>query len=694
MRLGLPTGVDAPLGRRLAALAVVRLMVALALLGVIELFYFRDVPTGGPSSAVAVATVGAAFLLTAGYTWLLRAGRALRRVATLQLVTDQALWTVIVYLTGGATSGLTSLYGLTCVSGAILLGTRGVVIATSSGVAFFVTMCLGFVRGWLPVPPDQAVEAYVVDPGPMVFPAVSAIFATALVGALAAYLAERLKSFGGRLEAATKRADENEQLAALGRLAAALAHEIRNPLGSIRGSVELLRTGPNLDEEDRRLCEIVERETTRLNDLVTDMLHLGRPRAPDKTEIDLADLAKSVVELAERAVAGRELVIRYDGPDAATILADAAQMRQLLWNLVRNAIQASEAGSEIVITVTETPRPDEPDEPDVLLQVRDEGSGIPSSKRDLIFEAFYTTRSHGVGIGLAVVKQVTDAHGFELEIDTEEGEGTVFTVRIPRVTIAALALLALLPLMGCSGSDWVRDGGRREPIWWGDDPEPIAGSPAPAASTRPASPTSPAAPAATPTLPGHPLPVFRNTYYDFPQEPDTTAGERATVFDASCQPIADVAKGFHDQLCVQGSGRLKTGATVSFAKRDCECAAVCPRTDQKICFEKLDPKKFPHGRGARGTPITPLRSVAVDPEVIPLGTALYIPAYHGLRRPDGSTHDGCFLAEDKGLKVKGRHVDIFTGAPSTTTSWNQSVPSNSGVLVHLSAARCAYLAKR
>lgn len=685
MRLGLPTGVDAPLGRRLAALAVVRLTVSLALLGVIELFYFRDVPTGGPSSAIAIATVGAACLLTATYTAMLRAGRALRRLAHLQLVTDQALWTVIVYLTGGATSGLTSLYGLTCISGAILLGTRGVVLATSTGVGFFTTMCLGFVQGWLPVPPDQAAEAYVVNPGPMVFPAVSAIFATALVGALAAYLAERLKSFGGRLEAATKRAEENEQLAALGRLAAALAHEIRNPLGSIRGSVELLRTGPHLDEEDRRLCEIVEHETARLNDLVTDMLHLGRPRAPDKTKIDLADLAKSVVDLAERAVVGRELLIRYDGPDSATILADAAQMRQLLWNLVRNATQASEAGSEIVITVTETLPPDESE---VLLHVRDEGTGIPSSKRDLIFEAFFTTRSHGVGIGLAVVKQVTDAHGFALEVDTTEGEGTTFTVRMPRAPLAALALLCLT-LAGCSGSDWVRDGGRREPVWWGDDPEPLPDQPAPAASSRPTP-----VPSATPTLPGRPLPVFRNTYYDFPQEPASSAGDRATVFDASCQPIAEVAKSFHDQLCVQGSGRLKSGATVSFAKRDCACAAVCPRTDQKICFEKLDPKQFPHGRGARGTAITPLRSVAVDPDVVPLGTPLYIPAYHGLRRPDGTPHDGCFLAEDRGLKVKGHHVDIFTGAPTTTTSWNRSVPSNSGVLVHLSAARCAYLAKR
>ncbi|MEM1030817.1 MAG: ATP-binding protein [Myxococcota bacterium] len=710
MQLGLPTGVDAPLGRRLAALAVVRLTVALALLVVIELFYFRRAPADGTSNALALATVGLLFLLTAVYAAGLRSGRSLRRLAALQLVTDQALWTVLVYLTGGATSGLTSLYGLTSVSGAIVLGPRGVWVSLTTGIACYLAMCTGFVQGWLPVPTDQAAEAYVVDVGPMLFPAVSAVMANALVGALAAYLAERLNIFGGRLEAVTKRAEENEQLAALGRLAAALAHEIRNPLGSIRGSVELLRTGPNLDEEDRRLCAIVERETTRLNDLVTDMLHLGRPRDPERRPIDLADLAQSVVELAEGAVAGRDLTIRYQGPPSLEIVADAAQMRQLLWNLVRNAIQASDAGHEIVITI-EPPSPADVSPPrDVTLTVADEGSGIPSSKRDLIFEAFYTTRSHGVGIGLAVVKQVTDAHGFRLEVDTAEGSGTTFTVRIPRAVPAALSAVALL-LAGCGGSSWVRDGGREEPVWWGDD-DPTAerskddqasSSPSRAAATTPAPVDLVPRPRgalprldATSRVTGATGTPFRNTYYDFPEEPaDADASvPHTTVFDAACEPIAEVVRTFHDQLCVQGSGRIASGATVSFAKRDCPCASVCPRTGQKICFEKLDPKAFPHGRGARGTAITPLRSVAVDPGVVPLGTALYIPAYHGLRRPDGTPHDGCFIAEDRGLKVVGRHVDIFTGAPKTTASWNQSVPSNTGVGVHLGAARCAYLAKQ
>lgn len=188
-------------------------------------------------------------------------------------------------------------------------------------------------------------------------------------------------------------------------------------------------------------------------------------------------------------------------------------------------------------------------------------------------------------------------------------------------------------------------------------------------------------------LPAADAELFRNTYYDFPR--DRGGAPRATIYDAACAPIADVSQAFHDKVCVQGSGKLASGDTVSFAKRGCACAAVCPRTGQKICFERLDPARFPHGRGAANRPITPLRTVAVDVAVIPLGTPIYVPELDGLPMPGGGTHDGCFVAEDKGLKVVGRHIDVFTGDPSVTAAWNQLVPSNRGVHVRIADPRCA-----
>jgi 3D (Asp-Asp-Asp) domain-containing protein len=183
-----------------------------------------------------------------------------------------------------------------------------------------------------------------------------------------------------------------------------------------------------------------------------------------------------------------------------------------------------------------------------------------------------------------------------------------------------------------------------------------------------------------------PADLFRNTYYDFPSE--GTGKKDAKIFDASCKVIAEVPREFHDKVCVQGSGKLASGRTVSFAKRGCDCADVCPRTGFKICFEALDPAKYPSGRGATGKPITPLKTVAVDSSVIPLGTPVFIADYVGVPRPDGSKHDGCFLAEDRGTRVIGRQIDIFTGDPSVTALWNKSVPSNRGVRVSVNDPRC------
>jgi 3D (Asp-Asp-Asp) domain-containing protein len=185
------------------------------------------------------------------------------------------------------------------------------------------------------------------------------------------------------------------------------------------------------------------------------------------------------------------------------------------------------------------------------------------------------------------------------------------------------------------------------------------------------------------------LGMFRNTYYNFPNERDYR-GPETSLFDSQCHPLARVPRAFHDTLCVQGSGSLASGQTVSFARRGCRCARTCPRSGQKICFAALDPDSFPWGRGAAGTAIVPFRSVAVDVSVIPLGTPLFIPEFVGLPldRAGEATHDGCFLAEDRGIKVIGQHVDIFTGRVAMTKVWNDRVPTDQGVSVFVDSPHC------
>ncbi|MBX3226640.1 MAG: two-component sensor histidine kinase [Labilithrix sp.] len=416
------------LASRLAWVTGLRLGFLSLLLGATAFIYLRGALTHYPQSqTIVLVSIGAAFALTALYATLLRRGKRLQRLAEAQIVLDQLTWTAIVYVTGGATSGATTFYGLTCLVAAVLIGLRGAAIAAVVGIGAFGLLCVAFGFGWVLPPADQRGGNYIVEWEAIFYPLAVNALGIVVVALLSGYLADRLRRTGGALQEATERAEAAERLAMLGRLAAGLAHEIRNPLGSISGSIEMLREAPGLGEDDRRLCEIVQREAGRLNQLVTDMMDLARPRKPDPAEVDVAELARDVVALAarsERSGAGDVTVI-YDGP-AEPVLAtcDAAQMRQVLWNLVRNGVQATGAGTTVTVSVQR-------DGEKIRMSVADEGPGIEPGSERLIFDAFFTTRAHGAGLGLALVRRIIDDHahlGASIEVRSGAAKGATFEV--------------------------------------------------------------------------------------------------------------------------------------------------------------------------------------------------------------------------------------------------------------------------
>ncbi len=427
---------DDRLAIRLAWITGLRLGFLAILFGATAFFYLRGELSRYPQSqAIVLAAIGSGFALAAIYASVLRSGRHLETLAKAQIVLDQLTWTAIVYVSGGATSGATSFYALTCLVGAILVGLRGAAIAAVSGIAIFTMLCAGFAFRWIVPPSDQAAVNYAVTLDAVVYPLLLNALGIIVVALLAGYLAERLRTTGGALAEANERAMAAERLAMLGRVAAGLAHEIRNPLGSISGSVEMLREAPGLGDEDKRLCDIIAREAERLNHLVSDMMDLARPRKPEPTTVDVAALAREVVELAsrsERSGSG-DVTVKYRGPEGpAWATCDAAQMRQVLWNLVRNAVQASGAGATVRVGVEVD---GEPRRGRVRLSVSDEGPGIPEDQRKQIFEAFFTTRSKGAGIGLAVVRRIIDEHaalGASIDVRSAPNAGATFEVGLAR----------------------------------------------------------------------------------------------------------------------------------------------------------------------------------------------------------------------------------------------------------------------
>jgi two-component system, NtrC family, sensor histidine kinase HydH len=422
---------DHSLAGRLAWITGLRLALLVLLLGATATLYLGGELARYPFSLrVVFVTIGAGFGLAALYAAVLRSGKRLQALAWWQIALDQLTWTAIVYVSGGAASGATSFYALTCLVGAILVGLRGAAFAAAFGMGIYALLCMAFRFAWVHQPPDQSAASYVVGTPELIYSLLVNTLGVTVVALLGGYLAERLRMTGGALQVATRRAYDAERLAVLGRIAAALAHEIRNPLGSITGSIEMLRESAALTGEDRSLCDIVQREARRLNDLVGDMLDLSKPRPPSAAATDVAALAREVVALAANAARGPDVAVRYEGPDHGPALArcDGAQIRQVLWNLVRNAIQASPAGSTVTVRV-------ELHDGEVVLAVDDHGPGIPEGTSARIFEDFFTTRTHGAGIGLAVVRLIVEDHapmGARLSVERAEGGGTSFQVTLSR----------------------------------------------------------------------------------------------------------------------------------------------------------------------------------------------------------------------------------------------------------------------
>jgi two-component system, NtrC family, sensor histidine kinase HydH len=421
---------DHSLATRLAWITGVRLAFLIFLLAATATLYLRGDLASYPSSVrIVFVTIGAAFALGAVYGAALRAGRRLHLLAWVQIVLDQLTWSAIVYVTGGPSSGATSFYALTCLVGAILVGVRGALLAAGLGIGIYTLLCTAFHFGWVVPPPDQAAASYAAETPQLVFPVLLNALGVTIVALLAGYLAERLRLTGGALQVATRRAHEAERLAVLGRIAAGLAHEIRNPLGSITGSIEMLRESSSLSAEDRRLCDIVKREARRLNDLVGDMVDLSKPRPPSVQATDVAGLARDVVELSANAARGSDVRVIYQGPSGdVRARCDGAQIRQVVWNLVRNAIQATSAGSQVTVCLDVAPR-------QVVLAVDDQGPGIPEDEEERIFEDYFTTRTHGAGIGLAVVRRIVEDHagmGATLTVRRAAGGGASFQLRLSR----------------------------------------------------------------------------------------------------------------------------------------------------------------------------------------------------------------------------------------------------------------------
>jgi len=233
-----------------------------------------------------------------------------------------------------------------------------------------------------------------------------------------------------QMELALKRAD---RLAALGELSARMAHEIRNPLAAISGSVQLLAEHGSLRDHESRLLAIVLRESERLNLLITDFLAYARPRPPQVERFDLTTLVADLQALLAGDARFRTVRLNSDMPTELLIRADRDQLQQVLLNLLQNAADAMPAGGEIVLQADLQRAIDDVGCRYGLLRIRvtDQGIGMDAEASRHLFEPFWTTKPNGTGLGLATVYRIIEGHQGSVRVDPGLEGGTVVTLLLP-----------------------------------------------------------------------------------------------------------------------------------------------------------------------------------------------------------------------------------------------------------------------
>jgi two-component system NtrC family sensor kinase len=211
-------------------------------------------------------------------------------------------------------------------------------------------------------------------------------------------------------------------------MAAVLAHEIRNPLGAIKGLAQFLAEKAGTNAPQAEMTQAIAGEATRLERLVNDLLTYARPRAPKVEPTKLVGVLREVLAMARTGAETQGATLQLQAPDEGVeVRADPEQLKQVISNLVLNGLQAMPRGGTLVVAVRLAESPHR----HVEARVTDTGSGIPDADLPRIFDPFYTTRTKGTGLGLAICRQIVEAHGGTIGVEQTGPTGTTILFTLP-----------------------------------------------------------------------------------------------------------------------------------------------------------------------------------------------------------------------------------------------------------------------
>ena len=407
-----------------------RLLFTTILLGSTIIFQLRESPSLLARPLVFIYVLTAAiYLLSFIYSLILRRVKRQLLFAYVQFIIDTVVVTLILYVTGGFSSIFSFLYLVVIIYSSMLLFRRGsMIVAALCSIQYGIMVDLEYYDILSPFVIEGGIASVYFTWSQALFKIVITMVACFAVAFLSGLLSEQERKTKKELLAMEVQVKRVEKMAAIGEMAAGLAHEIKNPLASLTGSIQLLREDLSDNTDHNKLMQIVLREADRLSSLVNDFLLFARPPMGKREPIELKGALMETMELFEKDSSSLgSITINKTLIPNVWIEMDMAHLRQVLWNLLLNAAESINGRGRIDIRMI-------PFKNRYFgVQISDNGCGIPDNMVQSIFDPFFTTKPNGTGLGLSIVHRIVESHNSMLEVESEKDKGTTFTLRFKQI---------------------------------------------------------------------------------------------------------------------------------------------------------------------------------------------------------------------------------------------------------------------
>ena len=374
---------------------------------------------------------GFIFILSFLYSAMLSGIQHKVSFAYVQIGIDTLVVTLIILVTGCFLSFFSFLYLVVIIYSSVLLFRKGsMVMAGLCSLQYAILISLEYYGVIQPY--GTEISPLILEFGwlQVLYKVLITAVACYAVALLSGFLSEQTRRSSNELQRMSEHVKRMEKMASLGEMAAGLAHEIKNPLASLSGSIQVLREESRYDPERDNLMRIVLRETDRLTSLVSDFLLFAKPPAGKRESIRLDEAINEILELFQKNSTIKEnLIIERKLIPDIFVEVDPVHLRQILWNLLLNGAEAIEREGRITVQMINQRNKW------IQIVLSDNGAGISAENVDAIFDPFYTTKHSGTGLGLSIVYRILEYYGSRLDVESTEGQGTSVHFRLRMLTV-------------------------------------------------------------------------------------------------------------------------------------------------------------------------------------------------------------------------------------------------------------------